>query len=1010
MPSRAAAVPRLIQRKITVPERDPRTSPRERVNERFAGLVERYGVVFVRAAAGSGKTTAVLDCISSSSRPAAWLTLDNTDAAPGRLLTYLEASLARASRQETAIVEQAMANRIPHAETAGILAESVAGTGMVLVIDDAERVAHAPEALDVLSAFARYLPDDCRLIVITQVDLSLDVNGSHALTDVCVIEDDFLSFTVPEARAALSKIGCHDIDVAAAVAATGGWATAVMFEAWRASGTSPQVRNDKQLLHGYLSAHILDRLSAEERRFLIRTSLLDAVSIDRAQALGLGDAGALLAGLRVKHIPATWSADDASMRVHTVFRTYLQQLLEREGDEEVKGLRRSYGLLLAAEGHFEDAVEQLLGAGDADSAMHAIQNALPSVVRRMDFDVAERWLDLLQRYGAGTRPESIVAALMIAVGREQYWRVVQMADEMTEQVRESVLYQSATGTAIVTWCYWHLGRIDDARAVFARAGASRETDIARATFGLSDDGPIRLPALDTVSPGPLDSLLPRITYYCGRFTLLEQAVLNSPWAVTVASAWRVGALRATGHTEEALELYERTLHEGTSVWLQAIAYPEILHDLGRSEEAWQALLRGRDLSYQDGSQLHRVLSLLLEAKFHLRFARDTRRARQALDSASSLGPVAGYAFLREARLTLLGCADLLDDRVGDAVGHLTDATRTMWASGRLLYLPAAEVFLAEALWRHGDEDASELAAGRALAAAARQGSNFLLLQALSDVPEVSTRCIDGEEDPNGPWHSLGRALVTRSCASATYSHSRAHLHDLGTMRLTVAGDAVKPRIRKSLELLAYLLDQPSGAARRDAVLDALFDGRDSPSSRSYLRQAIHRLREALPAEMGAAADDNAIRLCPAGSFDSDSRRLKRLLHQASGQQGENRLRLLRKAVELADLGEYASGITSEWAVGRREQFAISVNDARYEAALLAYRLGRYGDTEDILTGLLDRDPYREQGWQLTMQLASTLGDTDRMVAAYRRCCEALAELQLRPSKQTQRTFDDLRTR
>lgn len=1009
MPADAAAVPLLIRRKITLPERDARTLLRKRVNDRFSELANHYGVIFVRAAAGSGKTTATLDWVSAQSRPVAWLTVDVTDAAPGRLLTYLEASLAKVSQQPLQIVEEAMARRIPHAETAGILAESVAGTGTILVIDDADRIAHCPEALEVLTSVARYLPDDCHLIVITQVDLLLNVNRTSALAEASAIEDDVLAFSVEEAASALAKIGRDDVDASAAVSATSGWVTAVMFDAWPTADTSAVGNANADRLHRYLSSNILDRLSTTERAFLVQTSLLDSVSADRAQALGLSGAGALLASLRVKHIPATWAADGESMRIHTVFRTYLQRLLSRKSDVELKRLRRSYGQLLAADGDYEDAVEQFLAAGDTDSVIHAIRNALPGLVRRMDFGLAERWLSLLERYGANTHPDAVIAALMIAVGREQYWRVAQMADSMSQDIRESVLYRSATCVLIVTWCYWHLGRIDDARTVFAHAHPSRETDIARATIGLTDDGPIRLPALDTVSPGPLDSVLLRIAYYCGRFTLLEQAVLNSPWATAVASAWRVGVLRATGHTEEALKLYEQTSAEDASAWLHMIAYPELLHDLGRSEDAFRALFQGRDLLDRDGSWLHRVLSLLLEAKFYLRFARDTRHARQALGSAADVHPVSSYAFLREARLTLEGYADIVDGNIDAAVAHLSAATETMWVSERLLHLPPAEVYLAEALWRRGDEDASELAGDRALRAAQQQGSNFLLLQALSDFPEVSTRAIDAERDPNGPWHSLGRALVVRS-SSPTYSSACVYLHDFGPMRLIVGDAAVKPRIRKSLELLAFLLDQKGGSAPTDIVLDALFDGRDSSSSRSYLRQAVYRLREVLPEDLCASVDGKMIRLDPIGSFESDSLRFTRLLYEASSQRDEDQLRLLETAIELADHGEYAADVTSEWAVQRRRQFVIAANDARYSAALLSYRLGHYSVTERHLAALLEHDPYREQGWELTMRLASSLGDADRVVATYRRCCDTLAELGMHPSKQTQGIFDELRRR
>ena len=88
-------------------------------------LVDRYPVVWVAATAGAGKTTAVVEAGRYIDRPIAWLTLDATDAAPGRLVTYLEAALTRRAPQVDGVGTGALARRIPHAEAAGLLAEAV---------------------------------------------------------------------------------------------------------------------------------------------------------------------------------------------------------------------------------------------------------------------------------------------------------------------------------------------------------------------------------------------------------------------------------------------------------------------------------------------------------------------------------------------------------------------------------------------------------------------------------------------------------------------------------------------------------------------------------------------------------------------------------------------------------------------------------------------------------------------------------------------------------------------
>ena len=52
------------------------------------------------------------------------------------------------------------------------------------------------------------------------------------------------------------------------------------------------------------------------------------------------------------------------------------------------------------------------------------------------------------------------------------------------------------------------------------------------------------------------------------------------------------------------------------------------------------------------------------------------------------------------------------------------------------------------------------------------------------------------------------------------------------------------------------------------------------------------------------------------------------------------------------------------------------------------------------------DPYREAAWRLLMRLADTLGDRDRVIAAYRSCEQALAEIGAQPSPTTKALLKD----
>ena len=87
--------PSLIERKLRVPPPPARVARRPRLDALLASLLRRHRVVVVAATAGAGKTTAVAEAVRGLGGPAAWLTVDGTDAAPGRLLAYLEASVGR---------------------------------------------------------------------------------------------------------------------------------------------------------------------------------------------------------------------------------------------------------------------------------------------------------------------------------------------------------------------------------------------------------------------------------------------------------------------------------------------------------------------------------------------------------------------------------------------------------------------------------------------------------------------------------------------------------------------------------------------------------------------------------------------------------------------------------------------------------------------------------------------------------------------------------------------------
>lgn len=1007
-PSSDGASAALIAAKCRVPPVAERLVERPRLDELIAAMTETHRPVFVCATAGSGKTTAVARAVERLRIPAAWLSVDATDAAPGRLLTYLEAALAAQVPAAAGVATAALRRRVPHREAAGLLAEATAGHPAVLVVDELERIASSPEALGVLAALVRYAPPGLRLILVSRQELALDLPSGAAIGGAAALGERDLAFTADEAAAALVTTG-STIDAADAVEVTGGWVAGVLFEAWRSADHVAGIGGEADPLHGYLASQVFDQLAPDEQDLLVSTALLTEVTAERAEALGVAGAAALLASLRAKHLPVAWGPGGGPMRCHTRFREYLLVRLERRPTREVTALRRAHAELLEADGHHEDAVEAYLAAGAVESALTAAESALDGIVERLDFDVVARWLAAFRPIAPPGDGALARAELMLAIARERYGDGVQVADRLAAVGELDLLAgRLPRAAAMMAWCLWHVGRIDDARELHAAAGESEETAAVdyllrlvdrRGDAGTHDPEP---------SGGPMDALTMRVLYAHGRLRRVAERPASA-WAAAVSAPWRIGALRAMGRLEEALALYDAGgLDDWAPVWFHAIVAPELMIDLGRAREARDALAHGRVLIRGSGSVVFDMLNRLIEAKLELRLSRDHERAHAILLALAARPEASAYGFVEEQVATWTGMVLLLRGEHAAAARRLRKAVRSMQSTDRILELPTAAVLLAEAEWRDGDEEASDRAADAALAAADRQGSSHILLQALLDFPTVAARRLDADADADSPWHELGRALMAHDAPISLPGRAAVVFDEFGGPSLHVDGVRVRPRIKKSYELLAFLLATADGGAARDQLLDVLFGGRDDASTRSYLRQAVHQLRDALPDDVELAFAADRLVLTSRRGVQSEYARVEEMLARASHLGGEARVELIEQALGVLERGRYLGRIDSPWVEERRERLARRAADARHEAAKAAFAAGRYLDARRLATAVIDADPYRESSWRLLMRIANALGDEPAVIDTYRRCERALAELGTSPAPTTHSLLRALR--
>ena len=998
--------PRVIRRKLMVPDTPVGAVSRERLDALLCQLVDTHRVVVVTATAGAGKSVAVADASRKFDRPVAWLSVDATDAAPGRLVTYLEEALAQQVPAVRGVATGALAAGIPHAEAAGLLVDAAADADVVFVLDDLERLRGSPPAWEVIGSVVRFGPRSMRLILISRRRLGASILSPALGAEVARLVDADLAFTVEEARIALQRLGRPGDDAREAVEATAGWVIGVLFDAWRSGDHVAGTGGGSDGIENYLGAHILGELDAADHAFLISTSVLEEVTVDSAVALGIDDAAGRLASLRSAPIPALWSADPPTLRCHSQFREYLRGLLDQRGNAAVRELRAAHGQLLARRGFHEEAVEELLAAGALTDAFTSAKHAILDVIARLDFAVADRWIEALSPVVPVGDAVFAEAQLMLAIARDDQRHGARIADALAAVGRrEQLAAISERAAALMAWCYLLAGRIDEVHAVLDAAPTGPGVNVVRYSLTLVEPG--SGPPRPEPTGGLLDGMLYGIDYFRGRLRELTGDP-PSPWTRVAMGTGRIGALRAAGRTAEAVQQYEAARPAGFFGGVVAsVIGPDVLLDAGRVDEARAALARGDKFLQANGSPILTGLHHIVAAKLALRADHDAARATAILEQING-DAAGGYSLVCELARTWRGLAALLDDDQDSALSSLRAAVAGMQAGHRILELPTAAVYLAEAEWRAGNPDAADQAADIALQAAREQGSNHVLLQALADFPAVVARRIDAEPHADSAWHTIGRALAAQGVAVGTRIPTAIELVEFGGAAILLDGTDVRPSLAKCYELLGFLAAHNGAPASRDELLNALFDARDDESARSYLRKTIIGVRRLLPPDAVSVFADGRVGLSPDVVLASESARLEQDLAAAARLQGSELVTATEHALEPLTRGDYFAGVRSTWVDERRVQIAELATSARAAAADAAYAADQYHNAQRLAEAVLAADPLREATWRTLMRVRSAVGDYDGVITIFAQCEKGLRAAGITPAPSTRTLLNQLR--
>ncbi len=378
----ALAVPRP---KVSVPRRIDRAVERPRLLRDLAGTragdaddgVGGPEVLLACAPAGYGKTTMLADFTDeqrAAGVPVAWVTCDRDDDGTAFWGAVILAATEAAPESATLLADldapTGPADATFVANLIGVLGDEV--PGIILVLDDVHEV-RAREVLDGLQHLVQWADARVRVALGCRFEPPIGLHRLRLTGRLREVRAAQLAFTPQEADDFWDR---HDIvlgadDRAVLHTLTEGWPAGMRMAALSLEHGDPatfvaEFSGADRPVADYLAGEVLVRLPDDVVDFLLRTCVVEDLSVDLAARLsGRDDSAAMLDELAQRNalvVPldrsGTW------FRYHALLRTYLVAALRRRDPAEIAVLRVSAATWFLEQRDPAQALELASTAGD----------------------------------------------------------------------------------------------------------------------------------------------------------------------------------------------------------------------------------------------------------------------------------------------------------------------------------------------------------------------------------------------------------------------------------------------------------------------------------------------------------------------------------------------------------------------------------------------------------------------------------------------------------------------
>jgi len=382
--------------------------PRARLFE-LLDRARKRPVIWVGAAAGSGKSTLVASYARARGLRCMWYGVDARDADPGALFYYLGQSAAL--HAESSAPALPLLSSDHPAGTLGFARHFFedlfqrCGAGLV-VFDDCHALPATDRWYDLMREACAAVPEGISLVMISRAGPPPMLARMVASSRVTQIGWEDLRLSPEEtaafARARGLKLGVEldGDDVARLDRDFGGWAAGIVLALEcarierRPDGRS--LASASEHLFDYFAAEVLAAAPPELEDLLLRSALLPTMTaslLDRM--LGTNNAATVLARLQTDNFFVTaHGAAPPAYRYHPLFRDFLLARARKQWPPaQLAELQSKAAAALAEAGEPEAALELYLAASDREAAARLVVTQAPALVQSGRSHTLCGWID-----------------------------------------------------------------------------------------------------------------------------------------------------------------------------------------------------------------------------------------------------------------------------------------------------------------------------------------------------------------------------------------------------------------------------------------------------------------------------------------------------------------------------------------------------------------------------------------------------------------------------------------